>query len=53
MRAVEETAGVKVSAVISAEIGGANSIEPIIAAAYAGLPVSMATAWAGPSPKCR
>jgi DUF917 family protein len=39
MRAVEETAGVKVSAVISAEIGGANSIEPIIAAAMAGLPV--------------
>jgi DUF917 family protein len=39
MRAVEETAGVTVSAVISAEIGGANSIEPIIAAAMAGLPV--------------
>ncbi|WP_267554979.1 DUF917 domain-containing protein [Rhizobium rhizogenes] len=39
MRAVEETAGVKVSAVISAEIGGSNSIEPIIAAAMAGLPV--------------
>jgi DUF917 family protein len=39
MRAVEETAGVKVSAVISAEIGGANAIEPIIAAAMAGLPV--------------
>jgi uncharacterized protein len=39
MRAVEEAAGLKVSAVISAEIGGANSIEPIIAAAMAGLPV--------------
>lgn len=39
MRAVEETAGVRMSALISAEIGGANSIEPIIAAAMAGLPV--------------
>ena len=39
MRAVEAAAGVKMSALISAEIGGANSIEPIIAAAYAGLPV--------------
>jgi DUF917 family protein len=39
MRAVEETAGVKVSALISAEIGGANSMEPIITAAQAGLPV--------------
>lgn len=39
MRAVEETAGVRMSALISAEIGGANAMEPIIAAAYAGLPV--------------
>ncbi len=39
MRAVEEAAGVQMSALISAEIGGANSIEPIIAAALAGLPV--------------
>ena len=39
MRAVEEAANVRVSALISAEIGGANSIEPIIAAALAGLPV--------------
>lgn len=39
MRAVEDTAGVKMSALISAEIGGSNSLEPIIAAAYAGLPV--------------
>lgn len=39
MRAVEEVAGVRMSALISAEIGGANSIEPIIAAALAGLPV--------------
>ncbi|MGV3552155.1 DUF917 domain-containing protein [Rhizobium sp.] len=37
--AVEETAGVKFSAVISAEIGGANSMEPIIVAGLAGLPV--------------
>jgi uncharacterized protein len=39
MRAVEETAGVKISATISAEIGGSNALEPVIAAAYAGLPV--------------
>ena len=39
MRAVEETVGVKMSALIAAEIGGANSMAPIIAAAYAGLPV--------------
>jgi DUF917 family protein len=39
MRAVEETAGVKMSALISAEIGGSNSLEPVIAAALAGLPV--------------
>ena len=39
LRGVEEAAGVKVSALISAEIGGSNSIEPILTAAYAGLPV--------------
>lgn len=39
MQAVEDAAGVKVSALISAEIGGANSMEPIITAAHAGLPV--------------
>lgn len=39
MMAVEEAAGVKMSAVISAEIGGANSMEPIICAGLAGLPV--------------
>jgi uncharacterized protein len=39
MMAVEDTAGVKMSAVISAEIGGANSMEPIIVAGLAGLPV--------------
>ena len=39
MRAVEDAAGVRMSALISAEIGGSNSMEPIIAAAYAGLPV--------------
>lgn len=39
MRAVEEASGVKFSALISAEIGGANSMEPILTAAQAGLPV--------------
>lgn len=39
LRAVEEAAGVRVSALISAEIGGANALEPVIAAAQAGLPV--------------
>jgi uncharacterized protein len=39
LRAVEEEAGVKVSALISAEIGGANAMEPISTAAKAGLPV--------------
>lgn len=39
MLGVEEAAGVKMTAVISGEIGGANSMEPIITAAYAGLPV--------------
>lgn len=39
VRAVEKAAGVKMSALISAEIGGSNALEPIIAAAYAGLPV--------------
>jgi hypothetical protein len=39
MRAVEQAAGVRMSALISAEIGGANSMEPVITAAQAGLPV--------------
>jgi hypothetical protein len=39
LRAVEEAAGVKVAALISAEIGGANALEPITTAARAGLPV--------------
>lgn len=39
MRAVEEVAGVKAAALICAEIGGANSMEPVITAAQAGLPV--------------
>ena len=39
MRAVEEVLGIKMSALISAEIGGANSMEPVITAAQAGLPV--------------
>jgi len=39
LRAVEEAMDVRCSALISAEMGGSNSIEPILAAAYAGLPV--------------
>ena len=39
MRAVEDAAGVKMSALICAEIGGANAMEPVITAAQAGLPV--------------
>ncbi len=39
LRGVEDAAGVRVSALISAEIGGSNSIEPVLTAAYAGLPV--------------
>ena len=39
MRAVEETAGIRMSALICAEIGGANSMEPVLTAAQAGLPV--------------
>jgi uncharacterized protein len=39
LRGVEEAAGIKVSSIISAEIGGSNSIEPMLAAAKAGLPV--------------
>lgn len=39
LRAVEEVTGRKVDALISAEIGGANSMEPMLTAAQAGLPV--------------
>jgi len=39
LRAVEKELGVKVDALISAEIGGANSMEPMLTAAQAGLPV--------------
>ena len=39
LRGVEEAVNVRVSALISAEVGGSNSIEPILTAAYAGLPV--------------
>jgi DUF917 family protein len=39
LRAVENAAGVRISALISAEIGGANAMEPIVTAAQAGLPV--------------
>lgn len=39
IRAVEDVSGVRLSALISAEIGGSNALEPVIAAAYACLPV--------------
>jgi len=39
LRAVEKELDVKVDALISAEIGGANSMEPMLTAAQAGLPV--------------
>ena len=39
MQAVEETLGIKMAALICAEIGGANAMEPVITAAQAGLPV--------------
>jgi DUF917 family protein len=39
LRAVEAASGVSVAALISEEIGGANALEPVIAAAQAGLPV--------------
>ncbi len=53
MRAVEEAAGVKMAALIAAEIGGANAMAPIIAAATQGCRWSTATAWAARFPKCR
>ena len=39
LRAVEERCGVKARALMAAEIGGANAMEPMIAAAMTGLPV--------------
>jgi uncharacterized protein len=39
MRALESYVGRKIDAVIPAEIGGGNSIEPMIVAAHAGIPV--------------
>ncbi len=39
LRAVEAACGRPIAAVLSDEIGGANSMEPMIAAAFAGLPV--------------
>ncbi|MEM0934300.1 MAG: DUF917 domain-containing protein [Pseudomonadota bacterium] len=39
LRAVEAEVGAKVDALISAEIGGANAMEPMLTAAQAGLPV--------------
>lgn len=39
LRAVERQSGRPATALISSEIGGSNALEPLIAAAYAGLPV--------------
>ncbi|MFK8081740.1 MAG: DUF917 domain-containing protein [Granulosicoccus sp.] len=39
LRALEEELGCKVDALVSAEIGGANSMEPMLTAAQAGIPV--------------
>lgn len=39
IRAVEQAIGAPIAATISAEIGGSNAMEPLIAAALAGLPV--------------
>lgn len=39
LRALEQELGCKVDALISAEIGGANSMEPMLTAAQAGIPV--------------
>ena len=39
LRAVEAEVGKPISALIAAEIGGANSMEPLLTAAQAGLPV--------------
>ena len=39
LRAVERSAGVRATALIASEIGGANALEPLITAAQAGLPV--------------
>ncbi len=39
LRAVEDAGGCKAAALLSTEIGGSNAIEPMVAAALAGLPV--------------
>ena len=39
LRALEETVGRPMAALIAAEIGGANSMEPMLTAAQAGIPV--------------
>ena len=39
LRAIEDYTGTKATALISNEIGGSNSVEPLIPAAMAGLPV--------------
>ena len=39
MRALEQETGCRIDALISSEIGGANSMEPMLTAAQAGIPV--------------
>lgn len=39
LRAMEAQTGVRATAVVSGEIGGSNSLEPVVAAAPAGLPL--------------
>lgn len=39
VRALEEHLGISIDAIVCEEIGGSNSMEPLIAAAFAGLPI--------------
>lgn len=39
VRAIEERTGQRATALISGEVGGSNSLEPVVAASLAGLPV--------------
>ena len=39
LRALERETGTRVDAIMPAEIGGGNSIEPMVVAAQAGIPV--------------
>ena len=51
LRAIEDFTGGKATALISNEIGGSNSVEPLIPAAMAGLPVVTPTVWGEPFPE--